>query len=63
MGLTAHSTGSNAADTGLVIQKKSDTDKIIALAGKKKEKKSTVFNELTGMNQHTGNSDQCARTL
>lgn len=55
MGLTNGSTGIKAVDSGLVIKKPTPDDKVIVLAGNPNVGKSTVFNNLTGLNQHTGN--------
>src|SRR5690554_3411813 len=54
MGLTFQSTQNNALTDIFEIEKK-EGELVIALAGNPNTGKSTVFNSLTGMNQHTGN--------
>lgn len=55
MGLTNQSTGTGALNEMFEVKLQSENDIIVALAGNPNTGKSTVFNSLTGLNQHTGN--------
>lgn len=55
MGLSSQSTGASILESELKIERTNLNDKLIALGGNPNVGKSTVFNSLTGLNQHTGN--------
>lgn len=55
MGLTKQSTGVNAIDKDLNITRNTEDGKVIAFGGNPNVGKSTIFNSLTGLKQHTGN--------
>lgn len=55
MGLTKQSMGASAIKEMFEVVLDSPSDIVVALAGNPNTGKSTVFNSLTGLNQHTGN--------
>lgn len=55
MGLTKQSTGVEIFNDAFNITIDSSSDFVVALAGNPNTGKSTIFNALTGLNQHTGN--------
>lgn len=55
MGLTKQSTGIKSLNEMFHVELDSPEDIVVALAGNPNTGKSTVFNNFTGLNQHTGN--------
>jgi ferrous iron transport protein B len=55
MGLTNRSTGIGLLDQNFNVMRSAPEDAVVALAGNPNVGKSTVFNNLTGLRQHTGN--------
>jgi len=64
MGLTKQATGLAASREITKADMESGEHMVVALAGNPNTGKSTVFNNLTGLNQHTGNwPGKCAREV
>ncbi|HQA60977.1 MAG TPA: FeoB small GTPase domain-containing protein, partial [Tepidanaerobacteraceae bacterium] len=55
MGLTGQSTWLGVLKNKSCNLKRDSTSVVVALAGNPNTGKSTVFNSITGLNQHTGN--------